>query len=166
MHTYICIGRALIVDYIHCAITMCFGKKIPFRDWFKWTLLPVSNMSIDQSHFDRRALEGFNKSPKGSNVHWLRGQICVADRATVPLLPFSLNWVNHQKRTGPPQSPWFMTPHYMTPSWACDSALDPIIKGTAEPCTKYTHQWILTTVRAHVNVGFIQRFSFAAGKST
>lgn len=68
------------------------------------TLLPVSNMSIDQSHFDRRALEGFNKSPKGSNVHRLWGQICVADRATIPLLPFSLNWVNHQKRTGPPQS--------------------------------------------------------------
>ncbi len=44
------------------------------------TLLPVSNMSIDQSHFDRRALEGFNKSPKGSNVHRLWGQICVADR--------------------------------------------------------------------------------------
>lgn len=64
----------------------------------------VSNMSIDQSHFDRHVLEEFNKSPKGSNVHRLRGQICVTDQATIPLLPFSLNWVNHQKRTGPPQS--------------------------------------------------------------
>lgn len=127
-------------------------------------LMPVSYMSIDQSHLDYRELEGFNKSPKGSNMHRLRGQICVADQATVPLLPFSLNWVNHQKRTGPPQSPWFMTPHY-DPQLSLWFSTGFSHQAYCQTMHKI-HQWIPPTVRAHRYVGFKQKFSLADRKYT